>query len=394
MVRVHARYRGKPRSQNTATLLFAGTVFVLLFFGAFHNTVPYRTTVPIDPVTRLHENLDKVSNDPVEFWVRQYLRFHDENRYNAKRGAVFLPVPAGLGDNVKGMLNLWGYAVLTGRVLLLDISEPCPLSKVIGEEAKRFIFQHGVDNNIGSWVGSDVYLSPNKPLARNVSVLLRSPTPVVSLKISVSTNPVAAARSLGYHGEVPPFNLEVRRAITQLLLQPSATVVRRVSSLQSKFGLCNVHAECGDGQSEYIAIHARLGGVGESHFKRFKGLKRKYGQIADCFARNITGFAMDRNEPLKIYVATDVPKFRGLFAKAMSKHMPNSMVYNMNAEVAHFARSSNVNAQEDLQVENLLVAGAKHIFAFRSGFSTVAHWRGNSRRFTTMRHRRCGVRGF
>ncbi len=398
-MRPSARWRKQHagRLVSTGVLLLAGTVFLCVFFsGATYRTLPQQSTGDgVDAVTALRAALDDARDDPMEFWVHRYLQWHERQRNNAKRAAVFLPVAAGLGDNVKGMHNLWGYAVLTGRVLLLDVSQPCPLADVIGGEAQRFVFQHGVDNRIGSWVGSNVYLSPNRPLPHNVSKALRGPTPVVSLAISVSTNPQKVAQKLGYEGVVPPFTLEVRRAITKLLLQPNRAIRERKAELEARFGLCPAGTRCSPGRTEYVAVHARLGGVGESHMKRFIGMEEKYDKVAECFARNISASAASNpDEALKVYVATDVPKFRGIFSAAMKDEMPNAVVRHMDAHVAHFARSSDMRAQQDLQVENLLVAGARRIFAFRSGFATVAYWRGNATQFTRMGHRFCGVPGF
>ncbi len=214
---------------------------------------------------------------------------------------------------------------------------------------------------------------------------------VVGLHVGIIPSPPEVQRSFGMRGNLPAFSLAVRRAITKLLLEPSATLNRTRRRVSAELGLCDVSAECAPTQQHYIALHARLGGVGEENEKRFRKLKDKYEMVARCLAGWVTQVAKKQNirQP-RIFLATDTPQFRELFNRTMG----GNRVRWLDLEGTRLVHSSTTNSTRShtiMQLDNLIIANARHIVTFKSGFSDVAFWRGDARSFQTLWHHHCRI---
>ncbi len=353
-------------TRRTSRPLAVFIVLVVLFFW----TSIRRASVSDVQLERVPES--RVSD--IEFWVERYLQWHYKNRDTAKRGAIFLPVPAGLGDNIKGMINLWGYAVLTNRLFLLDVTTPYPLKEVLSERAIRhFVFDPETDKRFVRRVGDKIRISVKLPLWDHVKKLLRESHPTVALHMSISDRPDTIARDLGFSKTpVPAFSRRVQRAIARIILEPSDEVKSVIHRYKARWKL--------DASTPYVAVHARLGGVGEQAIKRFARIQGKSEKIAQCTATRILALAKKKGlgAPLHIFVATDTAKFRAYFETSVRKESPSSFVHYMESDVHHYADVSNRSAHVNLHAENLLLGGAEHIIAFRSGFSQVATLRGHA----------------
>ncbi len=93
-----------------------------------HHTPPTRQTKSKQGTPPPTSNPRLSATDlELEFWVHRYMRWHEQNRHNATGVAMFMPIPHGFGDNLKGIVHMYGYAVLTKRLFLMDIARiHCP----------------------------------------------------------------------------------------------------------------------------------------------------------------------------------------------------------------------------------------------------------------------------
>lgn len=266
--------------------IFAHFIFLLLQSSNF-------TSIGTMSILREY-NKDKMDHEKareLEFWVHRYVRWHKANRHNASRLAVFLSVRAGLGDNVHGMLNLWGYAVLTNRLFLVGPIWPYPLHPTLSEATKlEFIYNLRQDRKFGPLVGARM-LVPNKgELLPHTIDLLKGPTHVAALHLAGAESPHEVALRLPryiHNSEetytLPNFSRSVKSAITKLLLDPSDELLQLKNSFLSQHGL--------DDGKPYFGYHARLGtGVNEQGNRRFANIS--YNYISECAAdkqRQIAG---------------------------------------------------------------------------------------------------------
>ncbi len=84
----------------------------------------------------------------IRFWVHRYSAWHQKHRHNASRRVVFRPIGAGLGDSIFGLVSLYGFAVLTNRLLLVDWLASYPLADVVSADAAaQFIYDRARDEN-------------------------------------------------------------------------------------------------------------------------------------------------------------------------------------------------------------------------------------------------------
>jgi len=327
------------------------------------------------------DKLESEEARELEFWVHRYVRWHKANRHNASRVAVYMPVRAGLGDNVEGMLNLWGYAVTTNRLFLLA---PSTLSAMMSESTKKeFMYNKKEDGKFGPLLGK---IRVRSMMLSRAITLLKGPTPVAALSLAGSDRPHEFAlrppRYI-YRGQIPDFSENVKRAIAKILLEPSEELIK----LKNDFLSSN---RMGDGKP-YFAYHARLGrGVGEKGHHRFSNVNYTY--ISECAADKLLRIAERygiKSRDLRVFLATDTADFRIVFEKAMLKKTPRSRVHYMKNDPTHFRYTRGHSAHAKLQVENIILGDAREIIAFWSGFSKVAQWRGKSVKLHEMYYDSC-----
>ena len=359
------REGGKMVSTYGTILTFATIAFVMLSTGV----------------------ADQEDDESVKFWVRNYIEWHDVNRVNASRIAVFLPIKAGLADNVKGMLNMWVYSVLTKRLLLLSSNEPVPITDVLSDRAiGRFIYRKQFDGNNLTWKGNHLKFSYNSGLTPTMRELLRGNHRIVALHMSKAQpipNLIPRLRSIHFGSiNIPPFTESARRAVTKILLEPHPALARTVDDFSRRVG------------APYLAVHARLGaGTNEAKHHRFAFIRGRERDIAFCLARAVHRLARDDSQP--VFVATDTPSFRLVFRRALREIMPRASVHHVDGNVAHYrwlkGGKAGRKAHFAMHAENLLIGGAEHIVALESGFPEIAYWRGRSRSYNKVSFKECGM---
>ncbi len=326
-------------------------------------------------------------DEAVRFWFRNYLAWHDMHRTNATRVAVFLPIKAGLADNVKGMLNMWAYAVLTRRILLLNAEEPVPIADVLSQRAiGRFVYRREFDGEKSTWKGDDLKYTYVSGLTPSMRELLRGRQRTVALHMS-KAQPIMTLipklRSIEYGStRIPPFTRAARRAAAKVLLEPNPLLIRTVNDFTRRVG------------APYLAVHARLGrGTNEARHHRFAAIRGRERDIALCLARQAKRLA--RNEQQPIFIATDTPSFRRLFRAALHREMPRASVHHVRGSVAHYrwlkGGDAGRKAHFAMHAENLLIGSAEHIIALESGFPEIAYWRGHARLYKKVLFKDCGL---
>jgi len=295
-----------------------------------------------------------------------------------------LPVRAGLGDNVVGMLSLWGYAVATKRLFLVRIVSPHPFGRMVSESTKHeFVYNEKEDSKFGPLV-EEHRIVHNIMRAYTIN-LLKGPAKVAALHVAGSESPHKfALRNVSYYsGKIPEFSERVKSAITKILLDPSEELLK----LKARFLSSNAL----DYGKPYFAYHARLGsGLGEKGNPRFANIS--YTEISECAAEKLLRIAQKygiKSRELCIFLATDTAAFRIVFEKAMSKKAPHSRVVHMKNPPKHFKNTRDHRGQLRIQLENIILGDAKEIIAFWSGFSLVAQGRGQSKKLHEMFYNSC-----
>lgn len=362
-------------------ILLTTCIFIQLFFILRSIiTLPANSSMIISRESSQDEKAREL-----EFWVHRYLRWHKTNRHNASRVVVFSPAYSGFGDNVRGMVNMWGYAVATNRVLLIRFRSPYPLGTLVSHSTNReFIYDEKEDRKFGPLAEGKKQLG--KRIEENSVSLLRGPAPVTAFRVTNSENPrdfALRTSSVSYPEKIPLFSDVVKSAITKILLAPSDELLQLKNSFLKRNGFID--------NKPYLAFHARLGrGVGERYKMRFHDLKLDF--ISDCAADKLWQIAKTyeiESQDLRVFLATDTPDFRNIFKKAMLKRAPNSRVIYMNNRVTHFLKTHGHQAHVEMHLENILLGDAREIVAFWSGFSLVARWRGQATKLHPMYYHSC-----
>lgn len=339
-------------------------------------------TAPI----KIHEGID--------FWVGDYMKWHAQNRHNASRRAIYRPVAAGLGDNIKGMLNLYAYSVLTDRLFLVPGDGFNSLKPFLSESVlKQFMYNASYDEK----KASTVFISnTQKQLStKNKRVLAGS-----AENVFVEVGPVKFNRPSDDHvvsslrkgrrmiQNVPLFSQAVRRAVTHTIFQPSNYLYKAYVDIARDISVLN---------RPYVAVHARLGlGVGElgKFERRFKG---KFETAAKCFSSEIKKFETANSiRDTLVYIATDTSEFIPVFERVMAKSFLNTRVIHMNAKPMHYDHirkrgGKNTLLYLNIHLESLLIGHAMHIISFSSGFADVSFWRGNATSHKILEYAQCGL---
>lgn len=373
-------------------------------------------------------------NDPaLNFWVKRHLLWHDLNRFNtASRKLIFRVIGAGLGDHIKALVAVYGYAVLTRRVLLIDWVKPYPISEVLSKRARRrFVYRAELDGVEGA--GHHFNFKYGHGIPDYMMNLMASDEHTVFLKTGPAQTPNEIMDKL--RGErwnnltLPKFNWAARRTITRILLEPSIELDSEVQSLQRHYSLCAHGTLClleysllhrvrsiftrGGAASllpprHYFTVHARLGlGTGETHYSRFKSSEGNEQRMAECFARQVlkhrNDFAVstlstrgDANTepPVAVFVASDTASWRPLFKQVMQRYLPDAHVVHLDDKPGHWRAiptDSEAGRRTFLaqHAEMLLIGDATRVIAFSSGFPETGFWRGRGRHFTRLDPDKC-----
>lgn len=348
------------------------------------------------------------NNTVMNFWISNYVRFHDANRHNASaRYAVFLPVTAGFGDNVIGMMNMYAYSVLTRRVFLIHSVQPQTLQAILSAKAvERFISNEKLDgnpinnNNNNKWYGPKLTYHYYVGLSPEMIDLLRSNLKYVALHMSKAQwlmSLVSKLRSPVYKDIIiPEMSIDAKRAAAKLFLEPSDAIKRDLELKLKEYKFWGGGNGYGYSNS-YISVHARLGaGTGEGKHRRFARLQGKEKILATCLARRVKIISgNNKNKAPNVFLATDTVEFKEIFRRAITEKniLPLSNVRFTNVRNVTHYRSKKLERSSivDMNIENLLIANAQHIVALNSGFADIAYWRGSAESFTRVSYESCGV---
>ncbi len=320
----------------------------------------------------------KMSKKSIDFWVNNYLRWHDAHRHNTSRVAVLLPSTDSLADQVSSIMNVWAFSVLTNRLVLLGVNQPFPLSNVISSHAReRFGFEGYRDMRISTLRAPNIVHSDRGRLSYQQ---VRSDAPVVVLQLSKMKHPSALISALAKGKKVPPFSLEVRRRIARLLLEPSNAVTQAVNSFSTQHGLCTRdqqngrQTETSNPCTRHISIYAQ--------FKTRYG-RRNIAKVVSCFARHVRRIVeRENNHSLTIFVHTDSSEFREELKKALR-------FVKLKTKAYHPYYDAKLDGQVRVHAENVVLSNARHIVGFQSGFSRAAFLRGHAKSYTIIRPESC-----
>lgn len=358
-------------------------IFLHFFFLALSMNLSPKESTTI-PRESIQEEMENEKERELEFWVHRYLKWHEANRHNASRVAVYNPLGAGLGDNVYGMINLWGHAVVTNRLLLINFNHPVPLATYLSNRTRREFVYNKTDEKFGPKIGCHLYFprpaSPNSTAA----ILLKGAVPVVCLHMShVRDAHEFAELPPPYPGKVPKFSDAVRTAIGNILLEPSDELLSLKNDFLSKNGLSN--------GKPYFAFHARLGkGVGEKYMGRFRAINYVY--VSECAADRLLRISKEYGiapKDLRVFLATDTPSFRAIFAEVMEDLVRGSRVITTEHRVKHFKDTRDHFAHLNIHLDSILLGDAREIIAFRSTYTQAAKWRGKAVKLHEMYYHKC-----
>lgn len=324
----------------------------------------------------------------INFWVTRYLTWHDANRNTAPRRIIKIPSRGGFGDNVIGMTSVWVLAVLSRRLFLINATTPYPLAEVLSHRARRrFLYSPRDDNGLFAETMRRGYRSNDSVLSTEIKhgefSAVRGDIRTVFTRITIHAPPSISFRHLAGDRKLPRVSAQVRRAMVRAMFEPSRELLRQHAHVARQLKLRD---------REYVAVHARIGaGTLETYNERFRPILMRQRTVANCFARKVVELGASQ-----VLLATDTPAFRGTFAAALRRVSPGSRSVSYNSEVVHYERlerqkDGGRKAHFDMHVENLLVANAKHIVSFHSGFSQVAYWRGLAESYTVLTHGECGI---
>lgn len=345
----------------------------------------------------------------VKFWVTDHLAWHDANRpkINTRR-VIFRTIGAGLGDHIKALVWVYGYAVLTRRLLIIDWSNPYPLESVLSDSSvERFIYRPVLDSSgLSEGYGANYRFQYRRGIpSYMLQLLARNDVHTVILQCGPAQTPYSVKEELvGSPSRfdipqqektiIPQFSWVARRTAARILLEPSAEIQRRVSAFKSLHGICTYNETgCLNGES-YYSVHARLGiGTSETHFSRFKGMLGNEKYIARCFVAHLK----ENNVPADavVFVASDTAEWKSIFINVMQKYMPGVRVIYYDVIPGHF-RDINKRTFEgknrflDQHTEMIIIGNAVRTFALRSGFPEVGFLRGYGRHYTRIELSSCG----
>lgn len=367
---------------------FAFLLMVLTLSVITHNYgTLYRYTI---------RNASRRNSREIDFWVDRYLRWHADNRFNATRRAIYRSVAAGLGDNIKGILNLYAYSVLTERLFLIPCDDRHPLCPFLSTDAvRKFSYSEARDK----WASNSEFqfvINGGKSLTTQNKRLLAGATPTIYAELGpVKKNQpsdehlvssLRKGRPMIY--EVPAFSVNVRRNLTKTIFQPSESLRNAYIKTARNLSLID---------RPYITVHARLGlVVGErGKFKRrFSG---KFETIAECFSNLLCEFLQTQThlKPL-VFLATDTPDYIPFFQSKMASILPGTIMKHLDERPMHYNHIGNKTGNStklhlNIHLESLLMAHSIHIISFPSGFADISYWRGNASSHQVVEYSQCGL---
>ena len=380
---MHARLFKFYIALFTLVLLYTLTVF-FASGSSEHNPVPVSS---------------RSDSAAVKFWISRYLTWHDANRHNPNaRRLVFKQNGAGIGDRVKALIAVYGYAVLTRRLLVIKWNEPYPLADVVDKKSRdRFVFREDLDSfGLSAKHGLDYKFRYFVNMPDSLINLLAGDVHTVTLKTGPPKQTPDILRQVlrgnRFKNEsIPSFSPDIWKLAAREILGRSENIQNQVAQIRNGFGICGNGEQCSSPRQHYLSVHARIGfGVGESHW-RFQRFKSHYRDIAVCLARAVREHAPHEN--VAVFVASDTLRWIPVFIDVMRREMPSVRVVHLTGVPTHIVnikKSDQGRAiYRSLFVEMGILGDAIHTISLRSGFSMAAFWMGAGARYSQLDTLKC-----
>lgn len=340
---------------------------------------------------------DIVNENEIDFWFKDYLKWHQTQRNQSNRRIIFVPTTSGLGDMVKGMLTLWYVSVLTNRVFLIkDRDNKMPLSTVLSHDAKKnFLYVPILDRVNGT--NSERHLIKSRFPKEVLSALSGNITNVYVQAQYFVKNVNQLSDFNTNQKTLPSLSINLKKKIVHRLLDSSEALEIDVNNALISHGLCVAHNKrCKEGHSHYVGVHARLGaGIGEHNERRWGLLSNHYEKVASCFLKHVENISSSVTGKKKVFLATDTPIFIRLFNETIQKSRSSRYeLSSLSSKTKHFKdmNKTDWNVFRDMHVEHIVLGHAKHIVSFQSGFSLTAYYRGSAESYKILSLRDCGFK--
>lgn len=381
------------------------------------------------------EGIAEFERDMLRYFIADYIEFHKRNRYNGTRRLVFRPGVTGIGDRFICTLTAYWAAVLSRRVFLVIWDDPFPLQDFLVNASESLdIFYNPLSDapeyvkhpNTQEKVPDSKYLFNDKAsLARYEEVIL-SDTHTVFLQTNKFAHYFSHAfRNVSLPHNRPKLDIHValssynyKRAVLHHFFRLSDAMLEDLDRVSMKLGLrkrtwsfswkrimARRAFTFGKARVPYIGVHARIGkGIKEGH-SRFTRISQNMKVAAECLASRAIRISLMSGTPaLPIYLATDTPEFRKLFAKVVEELSQGKVnVVSGNWEVAHSTRLKTkiykngtlVEATEHRKkmwgthMDLVLLGHAEHILGLYSSFTRLAFSVGDAESITELRNEIC-----
>jgi len=292
------------------------------------------------------------------YWIDAY-----KTSKNKKNLLVYVPRPGGFGNIVRGLLTSYYLAVRSERYLAVERSSKYDLSSVLNfSNGEPFFY----DKSSISALPVELYMDRHNTSTDFKKIL------------SVSKSDAQIVKFVHRIGIYPNGDdgLVINREVLHRAIVPSNGLMLRYNETLKELGI-----EDGD----YISVHARLGGgpdVREESNPRFAYLLDRIHTVAECLAVQSLIIARAQNVSA-VYLATDTPRFKNIFATALKKFDNHTRVLVAPWEhTGHIQNSKAATAGSDQVVINtfaelLLIGNSRYFLHLPSTFAFLAQWMGS-----------------
>ncbi len=286
---------------------------------------------------------------------------------------------AGIGDRIRGVLCSYLLAVLSKRLLLIDLNNPFPIFDILpSPNGQNFSFDH----TLFSWHGEEEFTKYNETLSdidaylSSTRVIVLNSHPIFSMKWFARM--IQKHKNLDFSQRLRSAGLEnldftrdeVAPFILKAIFTPSNLLLKRVSAMM-------YHSK-----GSYLSLHARIGhGLRENH-DRFNF--RRHNMTLEQYSSCLEKMAVKKAKSLNIshfFIASDTRKAKKLLKLGIAKRFPGADVHISAINAIHASRiksKTEKHFEEYLQcfVDIGLLSLGRSMLSIKSGFSNVAIWMG------------------
>lgn len=384
------------------------------------------------------KSLTRSQKEVLRFFFKEYLDFHRLNRHKKSKKLIFRPQDTGIGDRMDVLSFAYWASVLSNRVLLVDWRDPFPLDQFLtNANSDVDMFAHpseveGLRVGKGLAAGAKTRFLSNdlKELDQYASALF-SNTEIIVMETNKSPGHFAdqylkanmpksftpaqmqglrtdySFRRVLFHHVfrlTDAMKMKHEQFNSRVQLRPASTLLSEDMGAKRWLGLFAPNAR------PYIAVHARIGtGVGEFPAVRFKEIGQQLRVAAKCLASRAVRLAFfSGSPPYPIFLATDTPEFRELFAQTVANMSQNridmvsgnwDVIHSNKIGHPHLSKARPRSAQSEADEERKAMVGsymdlimlghAEHIIALYSSFPRLALALGTAEMLAEVRNEIC-----